>query len=299
MRRSVSSAPRRWPISTIPRASRPWATRPSINKEFRVYALAALAAMDQPASHLKLRKLMDEPEIELRYGAFNALRTLDPHDPFLGLVRVLDEPKRETDEDDEPSDSMARRHHQCGSSPQRRRDDPFALYVVDSEGPPLVHVSRSRRSEIVVFGRQQKLLPPIVLDTGSILLNAAENDDKIELSKIVPSRFGDADVKITTSLDLAEVVRKTASLGATYPADRRHPRKRQAAEEPRRRPGRRRRARLEPRLPRGRPGQGHDRQARRLASSEPRQSLPGQAGDGCLESSVETATDPAKKPLVR
>ena len=65
------------------------------NKNFRVYALAALAAMDQPASHLKLRKLMDEPEIELRYGAFNALRTLDPHDPFLGQVRVLDEPKPE------------------------------------------------------------------------------------------------------------------------------------------------------------------------------------------------------------
>ena len=76
------------------------------NPIFRVYALAALAAMDQPASHLKLRKLMDEPEIELRYGAFNALRTLDPHDPFLGLVRVLDEPKQEAD-DDEPSDSMA------------------------------------------------------------------------------------------------------------------------------------------------------------------------------------------------
>ena len=81
----------------------------------------------------------------------------------------------------------------------------------------MIHVSRSRRSEIVVFGRQQKLFPPIVLDTGSIFLNAAESDDKIELSKIVPSRFGDADVKMTTSLELAEVVRKTASLGATYP----------------------------------------------------------------------------------
>ena len=76
------------------------------NKNFRVYALAALASMDQPASHLKLRKLMDEPEIELRYGALDALRTLDPHDPFLGQVRVVDEPKEETD-DDEPVDSMA------------------------------------------------------------------------------------------------------------------------------------------------------------------------------------------------
>jgi hypothetical protein len=106
------------------------------------------------------------------------------------------------------------------SAAKRRRTaqpDPFGLYVVDSEGPPLIHVSRTRRSEIVVFGRQQKLLPPIVLDTGAIFLNASDNDDKIELSKIVPSRFGDSDVKLTTSLELSDVVRKTASLGATYP----------------------------------------------------------------------------------
>ena len=81
----------------------------------------------------------------------------------------------------------------------------------------MVHVSRTRRSEIVIFGRQQKLLPPIVLGTGPILLNAAENDDKIEVSKIVPSRFGDADTKLTTTLELAEVVRRMANLGASYP----------------------------------------------------------------------------------
>jgi flagellar basal body P-ring protein FlgI len=186
------------------------------NPIFRVYSLAALSAMDQPASHMKLRKLMDEPEVELRYGAFNALRTLDPHDPFLGLVRVLDEPKQEEVED-EPTDSMA---VAITSSARRRRltqTDPFGLYVVDSEGPPLIHISRTRRSEIVVFGRQQKLLPPIVLDTGAIFLNASDSDDKIELSKIVPSQFGDSDVKLTTSLELADIVRKTASLGATYP----------------------------------------------------------------------------------
>ena len=169
--------------------------------------------MDQPASHMKLRKLMDEPEIELRYGAFNALRTLDPNDPFLGQVRVIDEPKREDDE--EPSDSMA----VAIATPRAARapEDPFSLYVVDSEGPPLIHISRSRRSEIVVFGRDQRLLPPIVLDTGSIFLNAAQSDDKIELSKIVPSRYNDADVKTTTSLEVAEIIRKTANLGASYP----------------------------------------------------------------------------------
>jgi Flagellar P-ring protein len=184
--------------------------------DFRAYALAALAALDQPASHLKLRKLMDEPEIEVRYGAFNALRTLDPRDPFLGHVRVLDEPKRD-DDDEESPDAMALAIASAARRSRARQDDPFSLYVVDSEGPPLVHVSRTRRSEIVIFGRQQKLMPPIVLGTGAILLNAAINDEKIELSKIIPSRFGDTDTKLTTTLDLAEVIRRTANLGASYP----------------------------------------------------------------------------------
>ena len=70
--------------------------------------------------------------------------------------------------------------------PEVPAEDPFGLYIVDSEGPPLIHISRSRRSEIVVFGREQKLFPPVVLDTGSIFLNAAESDEKIELSKDHP-----------------------------------------------------------------------------------------------------------------
>ena len=182
--------------------------------KFRAYALAALASMDQNAAHMKLRNLMSEPDTELRYGAFNALRTLDPHDPSLGQVRVLDDPWTEEQQDEAP-DSMALALASGARRP--RTEDPFALYIVDSEGPPVIHVSRTRRSEIVVFGRSQKLLPPIVLGTGAILLNAAEKDDEIEISKIVPSKFGDSDVKLRTSLELAEVIRRVANLGTTYP----------------------------------------------------------------------------------
>ena len=183
--------------------------------EFRAYALAALAAMDQTAAHVKLRHLMDVADLQVRYGAFNALRTLDPHDPSLGQVRVLDDPKTEEDDQDESPDAMA--IALASASRRPRPEDPFALYIVDSEGPPVVHVSRTRRSEVVVFGRNQKLLPPIVLGSGAILLNAADKDDEIEMSKIVPSKFGDSDVKLRTTLDLGEVIRRAANLGATYP----------------------------------------------------------------------------------
>ncbi len=182
---------------------------------FRAYALAALAAMDQSAAHMALRKLMSEADTELRYGAFNALRTADPHDPSLGRVHVLDDPPADEEQEQDTTDSMALAFAKAAQKP--RADDPFTLYVVDSDGPPLVHISRTRRSEVVIFGRSQKLMPPIVLGTGAILLNAADKDDELEICKIVPSRFGDSDVKLRLSLDLPEVIRRVANLGATYP----------------------------------------------------------------------------------
>ena len=234
--------------------------------KFRAYALAALAAIDQPASHLKLRTLMDQPSIEIRYGAFNALRTLDPHDPFLGRVRVLDEPKRQEDDED-PPESMALAIATASRHRRMTPDDPFALYVVDSEGPPLVHVSRTRRCEVVVFGRQQKLLTPIVLGNGPISLNAADNDEQIEISKIVPSQFGDGDTKITTTLELPEVIRRMANLGAGYPDVVAVLEMAQAPEKPRWRAGGRRGSGREFQIPRSCSRQRHHRQARRCGEA--------------------------------
>jgi len=181
--------------------------------EFRAFALAALAAMDQPAATLRLQKLMDQANVEVRYGAFNALRTQDEHDPFLGQVRVVpDEPEVEE------TDSLAMAIATSGHRRRSRPDDPFSLYVVDSEGPPLVHVTHSRRCEIVVFGKGQKLQTPVVLGAGgSILLNASDGDTEIQISRILPSKFEEADVRVSVPLDLGEVIRETARIGATYP----------------------------------------------------------------------------------
>ena len=183
--------------------------------DFRAHALAALAAMDHPAATLRLRQLLNEPDPKVRYGAFNALRTLDPRDPFLGQVRILhDEPA--PPEDDSMAlaiDGPPRRHR---AAP--RREDPFSLYVVDCDGPPLVHISRARRAEVVVFSRGQKLLTPIVLGgTGSVMLNAAEGDEQVQISRIESHGPDEANVKVSSPLDLGEVIREAAQLGATYP----------------------------------------------------------------------------------
>jgi hypothetical protein len=182
-------------------------------EKYRAYALAALSAMDDFSARARLRHLMDESDIEVRYGAFNALRTVEPSDAMLGQVRILDEPSDGEDEDG-PADGMALA---LATRRRPRAVDPFSLYIVESEGPPVVHVSRSRRSEIVVFGRGQNLEPPLVLGQGDILLNAADHNDSVDITKIVPSEFGQRDVRVRSSLELGDVIRSVARLGATYP----------------------------------------------------------------------------------
>jgi hypothetical protein len=184
------------------------------NKLYRAYALAALAAMEDDSARIKLRKLLDQPDMEVRYGAFNALRTLDEHDAALGQVKILDDPYEKEEIDPESPDAMALA---LASARRPRPEDPFALFIVESEGPPVVHVSRSRRSEIVVFGRGQKLQTPVVLGAGPVLLNAALHDEELDISKIVPSKFGDDDVKIRSSLEVGDVIRQVANMGLTYP----------------------------------------------------------------------------------
>lgn len=182
--------------------------------EFRSFALKAMASMDQSASLLKLRTLMSEPEVELRYGAFDALRTLDPYDPFLGKVAVLDfNPEPEKDDAMAfPIVGVARK------KPQARPDDPFHLYVVDCEGPPMVHVTRNQRAEIVIFGKGQKLLTPVVLGAGGpLLLNASDGDSKIQISKITTKTLDAPEIRVTCGLELVDVIREMANLGSSYP----------------------------------------------------------------------------------
>jgi flagellar basal body P-ring protein FlgI len=181
--------------------------------EFRAYALAALAAMDQPASSIRLKELMSCPDPDVRYGAFNSLRIIDRDDPCLGRVQVREDPP---EPESGNGDALAMRI----ASPRRkaaRRADPFELYVVDSEGPPLVHLARTRRCEIVLFGKGQKLQTPLVLSAGPILVNASDGDDHAQVSRVATLAGGGADQKLATGLQVAEVIRQVANLGATYP----------------------------------------------------------------------------------
>jgi flagellar basal body P-ring protein FlgI len=180
--------------------------------KFRAHALAAMAAMDQQAASMRLRELMSQPDPQVRYGAFNALRLVDEQDPILGRVRLLrDEPEPEPDEAMAVQIARPRRR-------TPRPQDPFQFYVVDCDGPPMVHVSNSRRCEIVVFGKGQRLLPPVVLGgAGSLLLNANDGDERVQVSRITKADAGGPERTVTCPAELREVVAAMANLQATYP----------------------------------------------------------------------------------
>ena len=97
-------------------------------------------------------------------------------------------------------------------------EDPFTLYVVDSDGPPSIHVSKTRVCEIVVFGRSAELLTPVVLGGGgAIQINASEYDRKVEISRIGTSTRDHSDLKVTSSPSIPAVVRALVGLNVSYP----------------------------------------------------------------------------------
>jgi flagellar basal body P-ring protein FlgI len=171
---------------------------------FRVFALAALATLDQDALvRDQLKELMTKPTLEtvegetreawsaeLRYGAFRALWTIDreKRDPI-----IRGEPMRA--------------EHEEGHR--------FTLHTIDSPGEPMVHLSRHRVSEVVLFGADQRLETPVSLNAGRhILITAAGGSDTVTISRFEPGR---EDRQVTTSNRLVDVIRGAARLGASYP----------------------------------------------------------------------------------
>ncbi len=147
---------------------------------FRAFSLAALSAMDDGGAYDQLRSLLDLPSAETRYGAFRALWAMNPDDAVI-------------------------RGESLGG---------FSYHVLSTAGPPMIHVTRSFRPEIVVFGHEQCLRTPLAIEAGNnILINAGE-EDKVTVSRFV---IGQSDQKRVVSTKVDDVIRAIVELGGTYP----------------------------------------------------------------------------------
>ncbi|OHB68437.1 MAG: hypothetical protein A2V70_11075 [Planctomycetes bacterium RBG_13_63_9] len=148
---------------------------------FRVFALTALSAMDDFAAYEQLRELLDVPSAETRYGAFRALWAMNPEDAL-----VLGE----------------------------RLGGQFSYHVLGTNGPPMIHVTRNRRPEIVLFGQHQRFLSPLTLNAGNRVMVTGCGPDEIAVSKYA---VGEADQQRIVSTEVDEVIRAVVELGGTYP----------------------------------------------------------------------------------
>lgn len=149
---------------------------------FRVYSLVALSVVDDADAVLALRQLMGEKALETRYGAFRALKELDPHDPTLNPTEF---------------------------------ENRFIVYAIESTGEPMVHVTRRRAPEIVLFGPEQSLRLPAVLNAGSsirIMGESGQHEVEIIFYKLnaEPKRH-----KVPNRM--IDILRACGNLGATYP----------------------------------------------------------------------------------
>jgi hypothetical protein len=148
---------------------------------FRVNALAALSAMDDTLAYDTLRSLLEVRSAETRYGAFRALWAMNQNDPLM------------------------RGEHLGGQ---------FRYHVLDVPGPEMIHVTHSHLPEVVLFGKDQQLQLPLVLDAGKNIMVNGLNGNRIKVARF---RAG-AEVEqrlVTTRVD--DVIRAIVELGGTYP----------------------------------------------------------------------------------
>ncbi len=166
-------------------------------RAFRVFALAAMSTVDEAESHLLLRDLMNENSAETRYGSFRSLWTLDKRDPFIGGER-MSQPESEKTE--------LTKHEKRAT---------WMLHVLQTKGEPMVHTTFRTRPEIVLFGADQKLVPPLILSAGrNVMITAQAGDTKASLVRFEPNK---PDERREISLSVAEVIRACDELGTTYP----------------------------------------------------------------------------------
>jgi flagellar basal body P-ring protein FlgI len=166
-----------------PVAAGPLAETARLIPDYRAHALTALAILDEAAARLQLRNLLGEDgEPELRYGAFKALRTQDQTSPDM-------------------------RGQLLGNY--------ISLHVVDVPGRPLIHVTTRGVPEIVIFGKNQRFLTPLMLRAGpELLLTSNTGDPSALLTRHSVRR---PRVRETVPLEIEPCLKRLVDLGASYP----------------------------------------------------------------------------------
>ncbi|MCA9144287.1 MAG: flagellar basal body P-ring protein FlgI [Planctomycetaceae bacterium] len=151
-----------------------------VERAFRWRAMTALAAMEHATAQDALVKLLDSPSAETRYGAFRALRANDPSDPLVS-GQVLNKS--------------------------------FGYHTIGSKADPVIHFSKSKRPEIVVFGHGQRIDPPAFLFAGKEIMIKAVDREKLKVSSFKP---GEETESVFCSPTVDDLIHAIVDLGGGY-----------------------------------------------------------------------------------
>jgi hypothetical protein len=146
----------------------------------RPAAIAALGVLDDARGIDALQTLLASRSAETRYGAFRALRRMDPNLPLVRGERLGEA---------------------CG------------LHVLDVDGPPLIHATRSERPEFVFFGTDHPVADGLRAEAGPTIVVVVD-DAEARVSRFAPGQ-PDRVVEVPAVAD--EIVRAVVEVGGTYP----------------------------------------------------------------------------------
>ncbi|MDR3197119.1 MAG: flagellar basal body P-ring protein FlgI [Planctomycetaceae bacterium] len=149
---------------------------------FRVYALNALSVLRTDVeAEIALQELLHVSSAETRYGAFRALYNRNQYDRTI-------------------------RGEHLGNQ--------FGYHGIATNAPPMVHLSKSKRPEIVLFGSDIYLKQPFGLEAGAIIFVNGQSPKNVVVKKFALSGI---DEQRTVSNKLDDVIRAVVELGGTYP----------------------------------------------------------------------------------
>lgn len=154
------------------------------SSKYRPAALATLGVTMKTSFDVdaELRKLLSEPNIETRYGAFRALWTRNPTDYMI------------------QGENMA---------------DQFSYHCLNSGGPSYVHITQSSRPEIVLFNADQIYLRGEVDVEANPRLTVRTEDNDVIVKRYESGDGIDEQRRVSYKVD--DVIRALVELGGTYP----------------------------------------------------------------------------------
>jgi hypothetical protein len=147
----------------------------------RSYCLTAMASLDESICQTRLTDLMNDPNPEVRYGAFRALQRLDERNPEIAGEKCK---------------------------------DVFTIHQVAPDAPGMIHYLTSRRPEIVVFGPPPQLQPGLRILFGDEFSLTTNGDGTATVKRF--SRKEKRVIQHQCGLTAVDVLKAIAELGGGY-----------------------------------------------------------------------------------